>query len=96
MLAFRIFVQSFAALGSVGQGIFRARYCMIAAAKIKMPEIMKTCILYSEITVIHGFAEITPARAAPMPKVTIKAGKAQHNNVPVLVNRLKNGRNNCL
>ena len=49
--------------------------------------------MYSEITVIQGATEINPAKAAPIPKVTNKAGRAQHSNVPMLVNRLKIGNN---
>ena len=37
-----------------------------------------------------------PANAAPIPKVTNNAGRAQHNNVPMLVNKLNMGSNVCL
>lgn len=41
------------------------------------------------MTVIHGAVDINPAKDAPIPKVTNSAGKAQHINVPALVNKLR-------
>jgi hypothetical protein len=61
-----------------------------------VPAIKKTTILYSEITVTQGAIEMKPANAAPIPKVTNNAGRAQHNNVPMLVNKLNMGSNVCL
>ena len=37
-----------------------------------------------------------PANAAPAPKVTSNAGRAQHSNVPTLVKRVKIGNIVCL
>ena len=84
-------VHNRAALGSAGQGMLRARYCMMPAPRISKPDTIKTAILYSEIAVIQGLADINPANDAPNPNATKRAGRAQHNNVPMLVNRLKNG-----
>jgi hypothetical protein len=42
--------------------------------------------LYSLSKIKAGTADTKPAKAAPAPNDTIKAGNAQHTSVPVLVN----------
>ena len=48
--------------------------------------------MYSDIAVIQGAVDMSPASAAPMPTVTSRAGRAQHNNVPRDVNSDNEGR----
>ena len=69
--------------------------CIRDRAK-RIPATTKTTTLYFEIAVIHGATEMKPANAAPAPKVTSNAGRAQHSNVPTLVNRVKIGNIVCL
>ena len=40
---------------------------------------------------MYGKTPIKPAKLAPMPSVTIKAGNAQHSNVPKDVNKPNDG-----
>ena len=40
---------------------------------------------------MYGKTPIKPAKLAPIPSVTNKAGNAQHSNVPKDVNKLNDG-----
>ncbi len=60
------------------------------AAKIKIS------ILYLDINIIHGNADTKLAKDAPIPIDINNAGKAQQIKVLKLVNKLKDGENNCL
>ena len=88
--------QALACLASVGQGALRLIHKKYQESVKNIPAPTKIKILYFEKTVIQGATEINPAKAAPIPKVTNKAGRAQHSNVPMLVNRLKTGNTVCL
>ena len=47
--------------------------------------------LYSDIKVTDGNIPIKLANVVPIPKVTIRAGSAQHTNVPNEVNKVSEG-----
>ena len=47
--------------------------------------------LYSDIKVTDGNIPIKLANVVPIPKVTIRAGSAQHTNVPNEVNKISEG-----
>ena len=79
----------------MGHGMFLFTHKNNLTKAKRIPPTTKTTTLYFEIAVIHGATEMKPASAAPAPKVTSNAGRAQHSNVPTLVNRVKN-RKYCL
>ena len=56
--------------------------------KISNPEIKKIYSLIFDIKDNPGITVINPAKVAPIPSVTIKAGSAQHNKVPNEVNKV--------
>ena len=58
---------------------------------INIPEIINIGSLQSDIKVTDGNIPIKPASVVPIPKVTIKAGSAQHTNVPNEVNKVSEG-----
>ena len=55
--------------------------------KINNPDI-KIYSLIFDIKDNAGITVINPAKVAPIPSVTIKAGSAQHNKVPNEVNKV--------
>ena len=56
--------------------------------KINNPDIKKIYSLIFDIKDNAGITVINPAKVAPIPRVTIKAGSAQHNKVPNEVNKV--------
>lgn len=87
--------HALALIGSAGQGAFRARHCKYAESASITPANINTHSLCSEILETQGTAPINPASDAPIPKVTSRAGRAQHSSVPMLVKRLKVGKVTC-
>lgn len=86
----RAWVHARATSGSIGQGAFRDWYCKALLPAMRRPAIVKITSLCSENQTICGKAPTKPAKAAPKPKETNKAGRAQQINVPVEVKSAKN------
>ena len=86
-----IFEHSFASTGSIGQGAFLLTQRTIPPINISMPAILNIKILYLDKMSSWGTLEIRPAKTAPDPMVTKRAGKAQQIKVPKLVNKLISG-----
>jgi len=84
---FRLVLQAKAFLGSIGQGAFLFVYVMNALKVIIKPETEKTKSLFSDNQTICGKAPTSPAKVAPIPKETRRAGSAQQKIVPVEVNK---------
>ena len=88
-LNLRPLTQTSRSFGSTGHGAFRFDHIKtpfsesIALAKIK------TVLLCSEIQISPGIRVARPAITAPRPKLTKKAGKAQHSKVPVELKRVR-------
>ena len=86
-----MFAHNFASIGSIGQGAFLLTQRTMPPINISMPAILKIKILYLDKISNWGTLEISPAKTAPDPMVTKRAGKAQQIKVPKLVNKLING-----
>ena len=91
MVIILIFAHNFASIGSIGQGAFLLTQRTMPPINISMPAILKIKILYLDKISNWGTLEISPAKTAPDPMVTKRAGKAQQIKVPKLVNKLING-----
>ena len=96
LLILRRCVQALAWAGSTGQGAFLARHCIKVAAINKTPAAQKVQTLYFENVINQGAVLTSPARVAPAPSVTNKAGRAQQIRVPAEVKRLSAGSRVCL
>ena len=82
----RVRVQAAASVGSIGQGRLRARHCIAPAMTSMKPATPNTQALCSDSQTICGNIPTKPANAAPAPKETRSAGRAQQISVPPLVN----------
>lgn len=91
MLIFLKREQALAFDGFAGQGAFLAYQIKKPLIRISKPETINNITLYFDKTIRKGIFETKPARTAPAPITTNKDGKAQHSNVPKLVNKLKDG-----
>lgn len=87
----RSFLQAAACAGSAGQGALRFFHCKTPAVASMMPATAKTAPLCADSQISCGTVLTRPAKAAPAPKVTNRAGSAQQIKVLTLVMRLKPG-----
>ncbi len=76
---------------SIGQGALRFCHCIQVDNASNTPAMAKIQTLCSDNAVIHGTALTNPAKTAPIPRDTNKAGSAQQISVPMLVKRLNVG-----
>ena len=90
-LNLRSLVHILAFNGSAGQGAVLAFHWKMAEAIIITPAKVKTKVLCSDKATSQGAVDTKPAKAAPIPRVTKRAGKAQQTSVPKLVNKLSEG-----
>lgn len=81
-------IQAFALLASMGQGALRALHLKKPAINNKNPDIPKVKVLCFDRVIKNGTVLTNPARLAPNPKVTNRAGRAQQSKVEKLVNKL--------
>jgi hypothetical protein len=75
--------------GSMGQGAFLFRQRRSPFINNILPANPKTSSLCSEIHTSAGTFDAIPARTAPSPKLTSKAGSAQHMSVLSEPNNVK-------
>ena len=82
-------MHAYACFLSAGHGMNLERYCIIPEIISIINAPINIGILYVERIINCGNIEINEPRAAPAPIETNRAGSAQQNIVPVLVNKAR-------
>ena len=90
-LIFRNLLHKSALNWSVGHETFLDRIWKKNPKIINIAVIINRVSLYSDIKVIYGNIPTKLANVVPIPKVIIRAGSAQHTNVPNEVNKVSEG-----
>ena len=91
ILIFLNLLHNFAFNMSDGQGAFLLCHIKKPLSPIKRPEKLNNISLYLDNIIKNGKLDNTPAKTAPAPNATNRAGKAQQIRVPKLVNKLRDG-----
>ena len=82
-------MHAYACFLSAGHGMNLERYCIIPEIISIINAPINIGILYIEKIINCGNIEISELSAAPAPIETNRAGSAQQNIVPVLVNKAR-------
>lgn len=86
-------MQESRSFGSIGQGALRFIHSISPFMARATPATINICNLCSDTQISAGNCEASPARTAPKPRLTSKAGRAQQMRVLIEVNNDKKLKN---